>query len=100
MSWLKQNDVQKSFMANYGGMSDMCDKLYYVIAEFVPTTFKAGSSYIHVKMEEDNGLCTNAIVYSKYIKQVHLCTSNQKVAHIVFGFNDWHVHQRETCKCM
>jgi hypothetical protein len=89
-SWLKQNKVRKSFMANYGGTSNMRDKLYDIIAEFVPTTFEAGSSYVHAKMEEDNGLCTNAIAYSKYIKPAHLRTSNQKVAHVVFGFDDRH----------
>jgi hypothetical protein len=74
-------------MANYSGTSNMCNKVYYVIAEFVPTTFEAGSSYIHTKVEEDSRLCTDIIAYSKYIKPVHLHTSNQKVAHIVFGFN-------------
>src|SRR5882757_2484133 len=77
-------------MSNYGGMSNMCNKLYYVIAEFVPTTFEAGSCYVHAKVEEDSALCTDTIAYSKYIKPAHLCTSNQKVAHIVLGFNSRH----------
>ena len=64
-------------MVNYGGTSNLHDKLYYVIAEFVPTTFEAGSSYVHVKVEEDNALSENVIAYSKYIKLVHLHTSNQ-----------------------
>lgn len=89
-NWLKQNEVRKSFMANYGGTSNMRNKLYYVIAEFVPTTFEAGSSYAHAKVEEDSGLCTDVIAYSKYIKPAHLRTSNQKVAHVVFGFNSRH----------
>jgi len=87
VNWLKQNEVRKSFMANYGSTSNMHNKLYYVITEFVPTTFEAGYSYIHVKVEEGSGLCNNTIVYSKYIKPAHLCTNNQKVAHVVFGFN-------------
>jgi hypothetical protein len=88
-SWLKQNEVRKSFMANYSSTSNMRNK-FYVIAEFVPTTFEAGSSYVHTKVEEDSGLCTNAIAYSKYIKPAHLHTSNQKVAHVVFGFDSRH----------
>ena len=98
-NWLKQNEVRKSFMANYGGTSNMCNKLYYVIAEFVPTTFEAGSSYVHTKVEEDSGLCTGVIAYSKYIKPTHLHTSNQRVAHIVFSFNSWHGAQQLKQAC-
>ena len=86
-SWLKQDEVRKSFMANYGGTSNMRNKLYYVIAEFVPTTFEANSSYAHARVEEDSGLYSNTIAYSKYIKPAHLRTSNQKVAHVIYGFN-------------
>jgi len=68
----------------------MHNKLYYVITEFAPTTFEAGSSYVHVKVEEDSGLCNDVIVYSKYIKPAHLHTNNQKVAHVVFGFDSRH----------
>ena len=61
--------------------------MFYVIAEFILTTFDTGSSYAHAKVEEDTGLCTGTIAHSKYIKPPHLCVSGQKVAHVVFGFN-------------
>jgi gas vesicle protein len=86
--WLKQTDVQNAFIANYGGTSNIRNKLYYVLAEFVPTTFDAGSSYAHAKVEEDSALGTNVIGHSKYIKPTHLRASNQRVAHVVFGFNE------------
>jgi hypothetical protein len=86
--WLKHTDVQKAFMANYGGTSNIQNKLHYVIAEFVHTMFNAGSSYTHMKIEEDSGLGTNTIAFSKYIKPPHLCNEKQKVAHTIFGFND------------
>jgi hypothetical protein len=88
--WLKQNEVWRFFMANYDGMSNICNKLYYIITEFAPTIFEEGSSYIHAKAEEDSMLSTNIIIYLKYIKPTHLCASNQKVAHVVFGFNNRH----------
>lgn len=64
--WLKQTDVQNTFIANYGGTSNIQNKLYYVIAEFVPTTFDAGSSYVHTKVEEDSTLGSNTIGYSNW----------------------------------
>ena len=42
--WLQSPDVQKSFMVHFGGTSNIWNKLYYRIAEFIPTTFNAGSS--------------------------------------------------------
>jgi hypothetical protein len=53
-SWIRLADIQKAFMAHFDGTSNMRNKLYYVIAEFVPTTFDAGSSFAHAKVEEDN----------------------------------------------
>ena len=85
--WMKEPEVQTAFMANYGGTASIQNKLFYVIAEFVPTTFDAGSSYAHAKVEEDTGLCSGAIAHSKYIKPPHLCASSQKVAHVIFSFN-------------
>jgi hypothetical protein len=58
------------------------------MAEFVPTTFDMGSNYAHLWVEQDNMLPTATIAYSKYIKPQHLQASNQKVAHIIIGFND------------
>ena len=86
--WIKQLDVQKVFIANYSGTSNIQNKLHYIIAEFVPTTFDAGSSYAHTKVEEDSGISGNIIAFSKYIKPPHLHNENQKVAHIIIGFND------------
>jgi hypothetical protein len=86
--WIKQPDVQKAFVANYGGTSNIQTKLHYVIAEFVPTTYDAGSSYAHAKVEEDSGISGDTIAFSKYIKPPHLRNNHQKVAHIIIGFND------------
>jgi hypothetical protein len=86
-NWMKELEVQTAFMVNYGGTANIRNKLFYVLAEFVPTTFDAGSSYAHAKVEEDSTLSTGAITYSKYIKPPHLHMSSQKVAHVVFGFN-------------
>jgi vacuolar-type H+-ATPase subunit H len=87
-TWLRQPDVQRSFMSNYRGMSNICNKLFYVIAEFVPTTFDAGSTYTHARIEEDSALGTGTITHSRYTKPAHLRTNNQKVAHTIFGFNN------------
>jgi hypothetical protein len=86
--WINQTEVQKAFMESYGGTSKIQSSLYYVIAEFVPTTFIEDSTFTHAKIEENSGLCYDTIAYSKYIKPVHLRAKNQKVAHVVFGFNN------------
>ena len=68
----------------------MQNKLHYVIAEFVPVTFIENSSFMHAKIEEDSALSANTLVFSKYIKPSHLCSINQKVAHVTLGFKDRH----------
>ena len=87
-NWLRLADVQKAFMAHFDGTSNMRNKLHYVIAEFVPTTFDAGSSFAHAKVEEDNMMEQDAIAFSRYIKPAHLRSTNQRVAHVTLGFND------------
>ena len=84
----KQPNIQKAFEANFGGTSTMRNKLYYVIAKFVPTTFDTGSSYVHTKIEEDSMLGTGTIIYLKYIKPPQLHMDNQKVVYVSFGFSD------------
>jgi hypothetical protein len=86
--WLWAPDVQKVFMEKYGSTSNMCNKLHYIIAEFVPVSFDARSSFTHAKIEQDNFIGLDSIAYSKYIKPPHLCASNQMVAHVIFGFTD------------
>ena len=75
-------------MERYGGTSNIQNKLYYTVAEFVPTTFDAGTNYAHPRVEQDNVLTTATMTHSKYIKPQHLRTSNQKVAHVIIGFSD------------
>ena len=87
-AWLRALDVQKAFMDNYGGTSNMRNKLHYIIAEFVPVSFDAGSSFAHAKVEHDNTLGLDTIAYSKFIKPPHRRTDNQTVAHVIFGFTD------------
>lgn len=88
--WIQTEDVQKSFMENYGGTARMQNKLHYVIAEFVPITFIEDSSFMHARIEEESAIPAKSIVFSKYIKPAHLRSNNQKVAHVTFGFNSRH----------
>ena len=64
------------------------NKLYYTVAEFIPTMFNMGTNYAHLRVEQDNRLTMTTMAYSKYIKPQHLQASNQKVVHIIIGFND------------
>ena len=50
-------------MEKFDGTSNICNKLHYVIAEFVPVTFDARSSFTHAKLEQDNILGLDLIVY-------------------------------------
>lgn len=60
-----------------------------MIAEFIPKTFEAGSSYMHAWIEEDSELTTNTIAHSKYIKPEERHTKKkQKTAHVILGFNN------------
>lgn len=89
-NWINQTEVQKAFMESYGGSANIQSSLYYVIAEFVPTTFLEDSTFTHLKIEENSSLSRDTLIYSKYIKPAHLRTKNQKVAHVIFGFNSRH----------
>ncbi|KAF8239085.1 hypothetical protein L208DRAFT_1478206 [Tricholoma matsutake] len=73
-------------MNHFGSMANIHNKLYYTIAKFIPTTFDAGTSYAHAKLEADHSLTNGRVAFSKYIKPPHLCSPNQKVAHVMFGF--------------
>jgi hypothetical protein len=50
--WFRQPDVKCAFTAKFNSTSNIQDKLFYVIAEFILTTFKAGTSFTlsHLKM--------------------------------------------------
>ena len=72
----------------YRGTSNIKNKLFYIVAEFVPTTFNAGTKSAHAHIEEDSLMGTDTIAYSKYIKPPHLCASNQRVAHVIIRFSD------------
>ena len=85
-TWLQASEVQKAFREKYGGTSNICNKLHYVIAKFVPVMFDTRSSFTHAKIEQDNFIGLDLIAYSKYIKLSHLCTGNQRVAYIIFSF--------------
>lgn len=87
-NWLKQLDTQKAFIANYGGTTNIRNKLYHVIAEFVPTSFDAGTPYAHAKAEKNSSLNPDSIAFSKYIKPPHLRNDNQKAAHAIIGFKE------------
>jgi len=89
VAWLWATDVQNVFMENYSSTSNMRNKLHYVIAKFVPVTYNVGSSYAHAKVENNNTLGSHTIMYLKYIKPPHLCTDNQRVAHMILSFTDW-----------
>ena len=69
-------------------MSNIKNKLFYVVAEFVPPTFNVGTKSAHAHIEEDSSMSMDTISYSKYIKLLHLHASNQRVAHIIIRFND------------
>jgi hypothetical protein len=45
--WFNQSGVQQAFLAKYGGTSNIKNKLFYVVAEFVPTMFNAGTKPAH-----------------------------------------------------
>ena len=69
---MTQPEVQKAFMEQYGDMSHIQNKLFYIVAEFVPTTFDTGSKYAHLWVEQDNTLPIATMAYSTYIKLQHL----------------------------
>ena len=69
----------------YSSSAKICNKLYHVITEFVPTTFTMDNNYSHSKLETTNNLEPGSITWSRYIKPPNLCPAGQKVAHVIIG---------------
>ena len=57
--WFNQPGVQQAFLTKYGAMSNIKNKLFYIIAEFVPTMFNAGTKSAHAHIEEDSSMGTS-----------------------------------------
>ena len=89
--WISKEDVQKAFIENYGGTAKLQNKPHYVIAEFVPITFIENLSFMHSRIETESEIAIDTLMFSKYIKPLHLRKNNQKVAHVTLGFNDRHI---------
>ena len=70
----------------YSSTANICNRLFHIIAEFIPTTFNVGTIYSHTTLETNNSLRPGSLMWSKYIKPLHLHVANQKHAHVIFGF--------------
>ena len=67
--WFNQPRVQQAFLAKYGGMSNIKNKLFYVVAEFVTTMFNTGAKSAHAHIEEDSGISR-----CNHILEIHQAT--------------------------
>jgi hypothetical protein len=76
-------------MANFGGTLNIQNKLYYVIAEFILTTFEAGSSFMHAKLEDINFLSRESIVFSKNFMETQKAMEHYELSkrHLCLGKN-------------
>lgn len=84
--WMKKKEAQKAFGEKYGGMTNVRTRLLYAIAEFVPTTFGAGSDFANAQVEDVNKLHAGSLAYSKWIKPENLRSPSQRSAHAILGF--------------
>jgi hypothetical protein len=87
-SWLRIPENQKTFSSSFGGTANIKNRLYHLIAEFVPTTFIPDSTFSHLSLETANNLEANVITWSKYVKPIHLRATNQREAHLLLGINN------------
>ena len=85
--WLQNPDIQKEFLLTYSSNANICNKLYHVIAEFVPISFDVGTDHSHKLLEVSNSLTSGSITWSKYVKPPHLRSANQRTAHVIIGFS-------------
>ena len=85
VNWLQKSSTQKVFLTAYSCSANIQNKLYHIIAEFVPTTFNPNDIHSHTVLETANALDQGSMVWSKYIKLANLCTDKQRVAHAIFG---------------
>ena len=84
-AWLRNPSVQKAFLLAYSSTANIHNKLFHIIAKFVPLSFDADTVHSHTTLEASNDLSPSSITWSKFVKRPHLCTSNQKRAHIIVG---------------
>ena len=83
--WIRKPASHKAFLMTYSSSAKIRNKLYHVIAKFVPTTFTTDDNYSHSKLETTNNLEPGSITWSRYIKPPNLRPASQKVAHIIIG---------------
>ena len=85
--WIRNKEVQEAFLSSFRVTTSVKCQTFYIVAEFMPTTFVAGDSGSYTKLEDTNNLPTDTITSTKFIKSPHLRYKEQKVTHLIVSFS-------------
>ena len=84
--WIKSPDILWLFKEKYGGSAEARSKHFNVLALYVPITFDPDLDAAKRQVEADNRLRKGSLAHARYIKPVQKRSPNQKVAHVILGF--------------
>ncbi|KIJ50423.1 hypothetical protein M422DRAFT_77320, partial [Sphaerobolus stellatus SS14] len=76
-------EVRKRFTDLYSAQASIKPRLYPIIAERVPTSFKPDSNADIRNLEESNGIYTGEIERARWIKPPERRDVNQRAAHLI-----------------
>ena len=86
--WVMDAAVRKVFESNFGGSAKLVDKLFSVVACFVPVTFRDTLADTLSKIEDDNNVAKGTIVKCKWLKAPKYWSQNQRFAHAVLSVSE------------
>ena len=87
-SWVMDSEVRKVFESNFGGSAKLVDKLFQVVACFLPVTLRDTLADTIPKIEEDNNVAKGTIAKCRWLKAPKYWNQNQRFAHAVLSVNE------------
>lgn len=86
-AWLKDKDIQPSFMQHFSAMSTLKDHEFKALAEFVPIAFAPDALAAIERIEQDSGAPAGGLVRVEWAKLPERRHVLQKLAHLKLFFN-------------
>jgi hypothetical protein len=90
-TWLRQDDVRKSFIDHYGSPVSVRNQGYVTIFEYIPVSFIPESRNSQAAVETVNELGAGAILDARYLKDPAKRNPNQKTAFVQITFRAPHL---------
>ena len=85
IQWVRSDDVQGEFEANFGGSAKVKDQLYQVVVNFLLVTLRDALEEAAPKIESDNTLPSDCIAHCRWLKAPKFWSKGQHFAHALIA---------------